>query len=78
MVKYNVEIVKTENGTGKPTAGLTTVLVAENGNDNADANGRENGTTGKFVCFLLLLNTIQNYYSISAKSIDLEQEIKLS
>ncbi|XP_065361182.1 adenylate cyclase type 2 isoform X2 [Calliphora vicina] len=47
MVKYNVEIVKTENGTGKPTAGLTTALVAENGNDNADANGRENGTTAE-------------------------------
>ncbi|KAI8123483.1 Adenylate cyclase type 2 [Lucilia cuprina] len=47
MVKYHVEIVKTENGKGKPTAGLTTALVAENGNDNADANGRENGTTAE-------------------------------
>lgn len=52
MVKYNVEIVKTENGTGKPTAGLTTALVALNGNDNADVNGRENGTTGE--CFLYI------------------------
>lgn len=55
MVKYNVEIVKTENGTGKPTAGLTTALVKENGNDNADANGRENGTTGKFFLPIFLL-----------------------
>ena len=47
MVKYNVEIVKTENGKGKPTAGLTTALVAESGNESDDGNERENGTTGK-------------------------------
>lgn len=68
MVKYNVEIVKTENGTGKPTAGLTTALVKENGNDNADANGRENGTTGKF--FFLY------FYYYSIYNIDLQNVIK--
>ncbi|XP_046808871.1 uncharacterized protein LOC124420370 [Lucilia cuprina] len=60
MVKYHVEIVKTENGKGKPTAGLTTALVAENGNDNADANGRENGTTA-FTHYYIWLNVNNSY-----------------
>lgn len=43
MVKYNVEIVKTENGNA--TAAATTKMG--NGNEQTDMNEEENGTTGK-------------------------------
>lgn len=58
MVKYNVEIVKTENGINatKPLQAAKTMVANGNGNDGDDLSEGENGTTGKLKGNFIVVN----------------------